>query len=92
MAAEHIELDADEREVWRAAYAAAFVERFARNREMSSGGGFNGIDEAYRITDAEVPIGIANAAVIALRVWRALEDSFADIRVPLPPADDEGGR
>lgn len=57
-----------ERAVWDAAYAAAFVADFHKSIALS------GFDAALRVTTAERPAHVADAAVRELRRWRLQED------------------
>lgn len=68
-----VDLDEEERAVWRAAYAAAFVDDFnnmARGDHRAHGVGF---DRAVESTSAERAITVADLAVCKLRDWRLSE-------------------
>jgi hypothetical protein len=61
----------EEQEIWRAAYAAAFVTWFYRSEQVTD---FN---EAAVSVTAEGPITVADLAVLRLREWRAEEEPTA---------------
>ena len=80
----------EERAIWRAAYAAAFVADFRHVTRVAEtiavrvapGEPPESPDEtAARITHAERPAWIAEHAVRRLREWRATEDPEAGIRL-----------
>jgi hypothetical protein len=84
----------DEREIWRAAYAAAFVLDFeARRRDWEDNGASivsSPFDEAARSVTAERSITVADLAVARLAQWRQKEDSLAGVELrPHPKAWDE---
>lgn len=68
----------EERKVWRAAYAAAFMVLFHESelgaREARVRTPF---DRAVDLATAEAPIVLADLAVIRLREWRRDERSMA---------------
>lgn len=68
----------EERKVWRAAYAAAFMVEFheaeLQARESRSRSPF---DQAAALATAETPIAMADIAVIRLREWRRDERETA---------------
>jgi hypothetical protein len=76
----------EEGEIWRAAYAAAFVADFERSYQIS-GGAF---DRVANRTSAERAITIADLAVTRLAQWRKDEQPLAGVELaPLPKEWDE---
>jgi hypothetical protein len=80
----------DERAIWRAAYAAAFVS------DLHSTVGFyleqrapSAFDRAMQSIAAENAIGIADAAVRRLRQWREREQPLAGAELGSWPKDWE---
>jgi hypothetical protein len=61
----------EEKAIWNAAYAAAFVAEFNKMREVSNW------DRADALVSAEAPITLADTAVERLREWRSDEDATA---------------
>lgn len=54
----------EEKAIWQAAYAAAFVEQFINNRVQV------GFDRAVDLASAEHAIAVADLTVLRLREWR----------------------
>jgi len=80
----------DERAVWRAAYAAAFVAAFdtdqAECRGYQKGSGYvSAFDQAAMHTTAERAVTLANLAVHRLRQWRDAEHGLAGVELPELP-------
>lgn len=65
-------MTAEEMDIWRAAYAAAFVADHNASRKLHEeiGGVRYPFDEATKKTSAERAVSIANIAVLKLREWR----------------------
>jgi hypothetical protein len=85
-------MSTEEREIWRAAYAAAFVADFERKHEyyrndLIAGSPF---DEAARVVYAERAITVADLAIVRLRQWRDDNDALAGCMLkPHPKEWDE---
>lgn len=70
-------MTAEERAIWGAAYAAAFVADFKNTQRAAEAIGSTGelpSDAAARITGAEYPAWVADLAVRRLREWRLAEN------------------
>lgn len=81
----HPDLTDDERAIWRAAYAAAFVADFDRN-----GGEEDFFDRAAKATNAERAIALADLAVERLREWRRDEKPLAGVEFdPYPGLNED---
>lgn len=90
----------DERAIWAATYAAAFVSHFrdthasCRQDRTSPVGARTLVpfDRAMQIMTAEEGITIADAAVRRLRQWRAAEEPGAGVTLGSWPKewDDDG--
>lgn len=65
-------MSGEELDIWRAAYAAAFVDDInTRRKALEDAGGVRyPIDEARKSTSAERAAAIADTAVLKLREWR----------------------
>jgi hypothetical protein len=77
----------EERSIWQAAYAAAFVVEFARTQRSAElvpahqRSGELPSDLAARVTNAEHPAWIADLTVLRLREWRRNEDPDMGVRI-----------
>lgn len=78
----------DERAIWRAAYAAAFVSDFERmytDVPIRKGP----FDTAARCTTAERAITVADLAIHRLRQWRHDERALAGVQLDKLPKEWE---
>lgn len=88
-------LTSDEKKVWVAAYAAAYVSDFTELRKLAEELGprnrnpstYYPFDEAKLHTNAEYAMAVANVAVAKLRAWEFIEGA-KDIPIDVYPEEE----